>query len=225
MIVISGVSKGIGLGIANRLHTLGHEVLGISRTKTENQFRSLQLDVSDYDEIRKLSLELKKKKTFPKVLINAAGIASMNLALMNTPKKSREVVDINLLGTIYMCQNFAPIIARGGGGSIINFSSIAVSLGLSGEAVYAASKAGVETYTRILARELAEINIRANCIAPGPIHTELLRGVSETQINDIVKRQIIPRQFTIDDICDVVEVLIDKRFSSVSGEIIHIGGV
>jgi 3-oxoacyl-[acyl-carrier protein] reductase len=225
MILISGASRGIGLGIAQRLHGLDYEVMGISRSRLESPYKNFQVDISNHEEIRKFALYLKREKKYPKVLINAAGIASMNLALMTTPMKSRELLEVNLLGTINMCQVLAPLIARAGGGSIINFSSIAVSLGLSGEAVYTASKAGVEAYTRVLARELAGVNIRANCIAPGPISTDLLKGVTEIQIDDIVKRQIIPSQFTISDVCDVVEVLLDERFSSISGEVIHIGGV
>jgi len=225
MIVITGASRGIGLGIANRFNSLGFDVVGFARSRTDASFSTLQIDVTNHEEVHQAALDLKKAKTYPKVLINAAGIASMNLALMTPASKAREVLDTNLLGTLHMCQSFAPLIARSGGGSIINFSSIAVALGLSGESIYAASKAGVETYTRVLARELAGMNIRANCIAPGPIDTALLRGVSGQQIDSIVKQQILPIRFTVEDICDVIEVLVDKRFSSISGEVIHIGGV
>jgi len=225
MILVTGASRGIGFGIANRFNSLGFDVVGLARTRIDVAFPTFQVDVTNDEEVRRVALNFKKAKTFPAVVINVAGIASMNLALMTPGTKARAVVDTNLLGTMYVCQAFAPLIARAGGGSIINFSSIAVALGLSGESVYAASKAGVETYTRVLARELAGMNIRANCIAPGPIDTELLRGVSDTQIGEIVKQQILPTRFTVDDICDVTEALIDKRLSSISGEVLHIGGV
>lgn len=225
MILITGVSRGIGLGIAKRFSSLGFEVVGIARSSVDLAFPTLQLDVTDNEAVRQMALNFKKSNTFPKVLINAAGIASMNLALMTTASKAREIVHTNLLGTMHVCQAIAPLIARNGSGSIINFSSIAVALGLSGESIYAASKAGVETYTRVLARELAGMNIRANCIAPGPIDTDLLHGVSNDQISAIIKQQVLPTRFTVEDICDVTEVLIDERFSSISGEVIHIGGV
>jgi 3-oxoacyl-[acyl-carrier protein] reductase len=225
MILVTGASRGIGLGIASRFTSLGFDVVGLARTSVAAPFPTFEVDVTDDEQVRQVALDLRRAKTFPTVVINAAGIASMNLALMTPASKARAVVGTNLLGTMFVCQAFAPLIARAGGGSIINFSTIAVALGLSGESVYAASKAGVETYTRVLARELAGMNIRANCIAPGPIDTELLRGVSDSQIDAIVKQQILPTRFTVEDICDVAEALVDKRLSSISGEVFHIGGV
>jgi 3-oxoacyl-[acyl-carrier protein] reductase len=124
-----------------------------------------------------------------------------------------------------MCQAFAPLLIRAGGGSIVNFSTIAVALGLQGESAYAASKAGVETFSRTLARELAGHGITVNCVAPGPIATDLLKGVSQDQIDRITDRQIIQRQFTTADVCDVVEVLLDSRSKSLTGQVLHVGGV
>jgi 3-oxoacyl-[acyl-carrier protein] reductase len=110
-------------------------------------------------------------------------------------------------------------------GSIINFSSIAVSLGLSGEAVYAASKAGVENFSRTFAREMSGHGVRVNCISPGPIDTALLNGVTDVQIENIIQKQIIQKKFTPSDICDLSEFLISEKSSSLSGEILHVGGV
>jgi 3-oxoacyl-[acyl-carrier protein] reductase len=109
-------------------------------------------------------------------------------------------------------------------GSIINFSSIAVSLGLSGEAVYAASKAGVESFSRTFAREMSGHGVRINCISPGPIDTALLKGVSEAQIANVIKSQIIQKKFTTSDICDLSEFLLSDKSASLSGEVLHIGG-
>ena len=110
-------------------------------------------------------------------------------------------------------------------GSIINFSTIAVALGLKGESVYAASKAGVEGFSRAFAREMADFNIRVNCIAPGPIKTDLLKGVSEDQINAIISQQIIPKDFSPEDVCDLSEFLIGSQSSSLSGQVLNVGGV
>lgn len=112
-----------------------------------------------------------------------------------------------------------------GGGSVINFSTIAVSLGLKGESIYIASKAGVEGFTRSFAREMADFRINVNCIAPGPIDTGLLRGITSEQIKHVVSHQIIQRQFSVEDIFNVVELLLDPRSSALSGEIFNIGGV
>ncbi|MDC0074995.1 SDR family oxidoreductase, partial [Alphaproteobacteria bacterium] len=136
----------------------------------------------------------------------------------------REIINTNLLGTIYCCQLFAPLMIRKKNGKIINFSTIAVPLSLKGESIYAASKAGVEGFTKSFSREMADFNINVNCISPGPINTDLIKGVSDKKINKIILQQIIPKQFTPDDINNLVEILLDPRASSISGEIIHVGG-
>ena len=110
------------------------------------------------------------------------------------------------------------------GGIIINFSTIAVALGLKGESVYAASKAGVEVFSRSFAREMADFNVRVNCIAPGPINTDLLKGVTSAQINRIVAQQVITKQFLPSDVCDLVEMLLSKKSSSLSGQVFSVGG-
>jgi 3-oxoacyl-[acyl-carrier protein] reductase len=84
----------------------------------------------------------------------------MNLAVTTPPAIALNIIQVNLLGTIYCCQNFAPIMLRNKAGSIINFSTIAVTLGLKGESIYAASKAGIEGFTRSFAREMADFNLR-----------------------------------------------------------------
>ena len=126
----------------------------------------------------------------------------------------QRLIQTNLVGTIYCCQLFAPILLRQKQGSIINFSTIAVPLALKGESVYVASKAGVEAFSRTFAREMADFNVRVNCIAPGPIRTDLLRGISDAQIEKITSQQVMPRQFEKSDVCDLVELLIDSRSSS-----------
>jgi 3-oxoacyl-[acyl-carrier protein] reductase len=97
-------------------------------------------------------------------------------------------------------------------------------LGIQGEAAYAASKSAVETYSRILAKEVSGYNVRVNCVAPGPISTELLKGVSDEQILAIIANQVIPRKFDVEDVTDVVELLLDPRASSLSGQVISVGG-
>jgi 3-oxoacyl-[acyl-carrier protein] reductase len=116
-------------------------------------------------------------------------------------------------------------LVRNGGGSIINFSTIAAALHLEGESIYAATKAAVENYSKTFAKEISRFNVRVNCIAPGPIQTELLRGVSEEQINKIVKAQIITSRFEKEDVVDLVDLLLDSKAKSLTGQVFHIGGV
>ena len=72
---------------------------------------------------------------------------------------------------------------------------------------------------------MADFNVRVNCIAPGPIPTDLLKGVSDAQIEKITSRQVIPRQFNKSDVCDLVELLVDRRAGSLSGQVLNVGGV
>ena len=225
MIVVTGASKGIGRAICNRLIEKDFEILGLARNIDGIPFNVKICDVSSYDSVKNVASQLKKDRIKVTGLINAAGIASMNLALTTNENTSQKLINTNLLGTIYCCQLFAPLMLRNKFGSIINFSSIAVSLGLKGESIYAASKAGVEGFTRSFAREMADFNVKVNCISPGPIETGLLRGVTSDQINKVVAQQIIPRQFTPESVVDLVELLIDTRSDSLSGQILHVGGV
>ena len=158
-------------------------------------------------------------------LINCAGIASLNLAL-TTPKTSTEkIIKTNLIGTIFACQTFAPLLIRNNYGRIINFSSIAVHKALPGESIYSASKAGVESFSHILAKELAPFNITVNCIAPGPVRTKLLSGVSDTQIKNIVESQIIKRELNTFDIADIACMLLKPESSNITGQTIIPGGL
>lgn len=225
MIVVTGASRGIGRTICERLIEKDVAVLGLARNVGEIPFASMSCDVSSYESVKSVAQQLKKDGVKVLGLVNAAGIASMNLAVTTPPSVAQNLINTNLLGTIYCCQLIAPLMIRNKQGSIINFSTIAVALGLKGESIYAASKAGVEGFTRSFAREMADFNVRVNCLAPGPIDTNLLKGITAEQIERIVSRQIIPRQFTTNSVADLVELLIDTRSDSLSGHVLHIGGV
>lgn len=225
MIIVTGASRGIGRAIADRLTSVGQDVLGLSRSGSSELFELVSVDVTSEVALKQLSRTLRDRKEPVTALVNAAGVASMNLALTTPANRVRQVLETNLMGVILASQAFAPLLIRSGGGSIINFSTIAVHLALQGESAYIASKAGVEAFSRTLARELSQHNIRVNCIAPGPIDTDLLKGVSENQVSAILRHQIFPKKFSVDDVADVVELLLNNKASSLTGHVFHIGGV
>lgn len=225
MIVVTGASKGIGRAICEHLHERGHDVLGLARTVDTLPFSTVSCDVCDYEAIKNVAQTLRDKSRRVSGLINAAGIASMNLTLMTPPEVSEKLIKTNLLGTIFCCQLFAPLMIRHKQGVIINFSSIAVPLALKGEAIYAASKAGVEAFSRSFAREVAPLGVRVNCIAPGPIATDLVKGVGKEQLQAIIDQQLIPKQFTTADICNLSELLLDERATALTGQVFFVGGV
>ena len=225
MIIVTGASKGLGKAISERLIEKGEEVLALSRNIHEMTINAIECDVSDYASVKNASKEVKRMKKPVKAFINAAGVASMNMAVTTDVSTVQKLIQTNLVGTIYCCQLFAPIMLRQKQGSFINFSTIAVALALKGESVYAASKAGVESFSRTFAREMADFNVRVNCIAPGPIRTDLLRGITDAQIEKITSQQLIQRQFQKSDVCDLVELLLDEKATSLSGQVLNVGGV
>ena len=225
MIIVTGASRGIGFAICERLQKLNMQALGIARCVDNLPFPAVACDVTNYEALKKISKDIRVAGTKVTALINAAGVASMNLALTTPPEVTNKLINVNLLGTIFASQTFAPLMIREKSGHIINFSTIAVSLSLKGESVYSASKAGVESFTKTLARELWEFGITVNCVAPGPIDTDLIRGVSQSQISYLVSSQIIQKQLTTSDVADLIEILLDGRSKNITGHILHLGGV
>ena len=224
MIIVTGASRGLGRAVAERLISSGREVLSLSRTSEGAPGDSVTCDVSDYESVKAVAQSLRKEKREIEGLVNAAGIASMNLAVTTPPSMTQKLIQTNLSGTIHCCQLFAPLMIRKKAGSMINFSTIAVALGLKGESIYAASKAGVEGFSRAFAREMADFDIRVNCVAPGPIKTDLLKGVSDEQIDAIVAQQILPKLFLPDDVADLCEFLLGPQSQSLSGQVLKVGG-
>lgn len=226
MIVVTGASSGLGEAITKKLVQQGEKVIGIARSESPEATYSFKCDVGSHEDLMAIAREIRKSNTESSVkgLVNAAGVASMNLALFTPPEVSDRIMRTNFLGTLYACQAFSPLMIRQGHGRIINFSSIAVSLGLEGESIYAASKAAVETFTRILAKELSSFGINVNCVSPGPIDTPILKGVDKSKIKAIVNLQTLPKHFSKEEVADLVFTLLGENFASVSGQTISIGG-
>ena len=225
MLIVTGGSSGLGKDIAESLRSKGKEVLTISRSQVQEGNDHFSCDISDHAMLRSIYKSIKSSKKPVEGLINCAGIASMNLALTTPSEMSEKIVRINLLGTIYTNQVFAPLIIRNKKGRIINFSTIAVNLALPGESIYVASKAGVEAFSRVFANEMSPFNITVNCIAPGPIKTNLLKGIENEKISKLINRQIIKREMSSIDVINIVNLLLHKDSSNITGQIIHVGGV
>jgi 3-oxoacyl-[acyl-carrier protein] reductase len=181
-------------------------------------------DVSDHSSLTTVLQDLRRDRSVY-ALINAAGIAAMNLLLTTPSQTIKRIVETNLLGTIYASQVVSHALVRRGGGRIINFSSIAVAIGLQGESVYVASKAGVEGFTRSFAREMAPHGVTVNAIAPGPIDTDLIANVPSEKLEAITDRQIIPRKASVEDVWQIVRILLSPESAMLSGQVFHVGGV
>ena len=225
MIIVTGASSGIGKEICLSLIKRGKNVLGIARTELNEEFASVSCDVGDFYALKQIARQLRKDKKPVTGLVNAAGIASMNLATATDPVTTQAIIQTNLLGTIYSCQAFSPLIFRQKTGAIINFSTIAVHLGLKGEAIYVASKAGVEGFTRSFAREASDFGVSVNCIAPGPIDTKLIQNIPGNKITDIINQQIVQRKITMPELTATVDMLLTAETCTLTGQTINLGGI
>ena len=158
-------------------------------------------------------------------LVNCAGIASMNLFLTTPRQTIEQIFKVNSIGTMNMCAVVLPLMIRGHEGRIVNFSTIAVGWALEGEAAYIASKAAVEAFSRVLAKEVSAYNITVNILAPNPIATDLIAGVEKRKIQAIIQdRQTIKRMGEFQDILNVVRFYLDAQSSMISGQRLVLGG-
>ena len=224
-LVITGASRGIGRTLAERARDEGWRVIGLSRTDPALEgITHVACDVGDSASVAAAFAGLKQEAELYG-LINAAGVAAMNLLVTMPPDTIERILRINLLGTILCCRAMAPLLMRRREGRIVNFSSIAVPLAIKGEAVYAASKAGIESFSRGFSREMAEFGITVNSVAPGPVATGMIAGVPPRQIEEIVGRQAIARQAESGDVWDTIALLLDRRSAWLTGSVFAIGGV
>lgn len=232
VIFITGTRKGIGEELAKYYIRQHDHVIGCSRTMpewaddySEDVYMHCLADVSNEAEVRDIFSIIKNTYGCLDVLINNAGIASMNHALLTPMSSVHKVLDTNVAGTFLCCREAAKLMRKKNKGRIVNFSTVAVPLNLAGEAVYAASKSAIVSLTHVLAKEFADFGITVNAIGPVPIKTDLIRGVSEEKINALIDQQAIKRFGTFEDIENVMDFFLSERSDFVTGQVVYLGGV
>jgi len=228
VVVITGTRKGIGRALAEYYARHGCYVFGCSRSPFEAElpnYRHCCLDVSDEPSVKRMFSEIRRQEGRLDVLINNAGVASMNHSLLTPLAALNKIIETNFTGTFLFCREAARLMQLHKYGRIVNFASVAVPLKLEGEAVYAASKAAVICLTQILAREFADFGITVNAIGPAPIKTDLIGGVSREKLDALIERQAIRRYGEIRDVINVIDFFVHPASDFVTGQVVFLGGV
>lgn len=228
IMLITGTRKGIGKYLAEYYVLKGFQVIGCSRSKVDYELKNYQhfcLDVADEGKIKQMFAEIRKEYGKLDILINNAGIASMNHVLLTPLSTINKILNTNVIGTFLCCREAAKLMQKKKYGRIVNFATVATPLKLEGEAIYAASKAAVVSLTEILARELAEMGVTVNAVGPTPVKTDLIRSVPQEKIDALLNRQAIRRFGEFKDISNVIDFLIHPESDFVTGQVIYLGGV
>lgn len=227
-LVITGTRKGIGKELALEYLAGGWRVVGCSRGTSHidhENYHHFSLDVSDETAVVSMARTIKKDFGSVDALLNNAGIASMNHALLTPASTVNNILQTNVIGTFLFCREMAKLMRKAPFGRIVNFTTIAHPLNLEGEAIYAASKAAVESLTRILAKELANMTITVNAIGPTPIATDLIRGVPSEKMDALIQQQAIPRMGEIRDVKNALDFFLRHESDFITGQVIYLGGV
>ena len=227
-VVITGTRKGIGYSLAEHYLAQGWGVIGCSRGGTSIQhpnYKHYSLDVSDESAVINMARAVKRAHGSVDALLNNAGIASMNHCLLTPASTVNQVMQTNVVGTFLFCREFAKLMRTSEQPRIVNFTTVAHPLNLEGEAIYAASKAAVESLTRIMARELAELRITVNAVGPTPVQTDLVKGVPAEKMDALIARQAIPRYGKVEDVINAVDFFLRPSSDFITGQVLYLGGV
>ncbi len=234
--LVTGGSRGIGRGIALALAGAGAEVIvaarnlaGAEGTAAEivaagGRARGVSIDVSDDTSVTAGVKELLADYATIPFLVNNAGITRDNLLLRMKTDDWDAVLSTNLTGIYRTCRALVPAMMRARFGRIVNVSSVVASSGNPGQVNYTAAKAGIEGFTRSLAREVASRNITVNCVAPGFIETDMTRDLDDEVRNRLLDQVPLKRLGTAEDVASAVSFLLDDAASYVTGITLHVNG-
>ncbi len=234
--IVTGASRGIGAAVAQRLAQDGFAVaINYASSSAEADALVAQLtaggakaiavkaDVSKADEVRRMFETTEQQLGKVDVLINNAGVLKTVPLADTSDALYDQTFDINVRGTFNTLREAAT--RMNSGGRIVNFSSTTLALNMPGYAIYNATKAAVESFTHVFAKELRGRNIAVNAVAPGPIATSLfLDGKTEEQIQTFANMAPLQRLGQPDDIASVVSFLAGPDAGWVNGQILRANG-
>jgi NAD(P)-dependent dehydrogenase (short-subunit alcohol dehydrogenase family) len=224
-VLVTGGSKGIGLGVAQRLAAGGHKVAVTHYSSPAPAgLYAVKCDVSDPASVAEAASAAAEQNGPVEILVAAAGITRDGLLLRMPDRDWDDVIDTNLRGAWAASRAVVPGMARGRFGRLLFISSVVGMLGSPGQSSYAASKAGLIGLARSLAREYAGRGITSNVVAPGLVDTDMAAELSDAQREDIAGRTPLKRAATVDEVAAVVEFLVGDTASYVTGAVVPVDG-
>ena len=232
-VFITGSSRGIGLAIAHKFASLGANVVLNSRGEISEELLAefkpygvkilaISGDVSDFADAKRMVDQAIEELGSVDVLVNNAGITQDTLMLKMTEEDFEKVLKVNLTGAFNMTQSVLKPMIKAREGAIINMSSVVGLMGNIGQANYAASKAGLIGFTKSVAREVANRNVRVNAIAPGMIESDMTAVLSD-KVKDAMLAQIPMKQFgQAEQVAEVTAFLASQDY--LTGQVLAIDG-
>jgi len=234
--LVTGASRGIGKAIALQLGAQGFTVLGtatsaqgatnISEYLSSNQFagKGYCVDVASDESVATVITAIESEFGAPLILVNNAGITRDNLLMRMKPDEWTGVIDTNLGSMYRLCKACLRGMTKARWGRIINISSVVGSSGNAGQTNYSASKAGIEGFTRSLAKEIGSRGITVNAVAPGFIETDMTRDLPTKQAESLLSQIPLGRLGQPEEIASVVGFLASESGAYITGETVHVNG-
>jgi NAD(P)-dependent dehydrogenase (short-subunit alcohol dehydrogenase family) len=236
--IVTGGASGLGLATVKRFAQKGYTVamIDVSHENGKRQESMLRdegydvqfytADVTDQDQAKQVAEQIFNKNGSIDILVNAAGIIRRTSHVNVKDQELNMVLNVNLNGTVYMCQAVQPFMAQGGKGAIVNFASMLAHYGSKNLLSYAASKGGIVQITKCLAVDWAENNIRVNAVSPGYIETPLSSGATKDPVFNerILSRTPQRRYGKPEEVAAVIDFLCSVDASFVTGVVLPIDG-
>lgn len=225
VVLVTGGSKGIGRGIAQRLHAAGHRVAATYRSgDVPAGVLGVQCDITDSGQVDAAFTAVESELGPVEVLVANAGITKDTLLMRMSDEDWSAVIETNLTGAFRVAKRATRSMMRGRFGRMIFISSVVGQLGSAGQVNYAASKAGLVGLTRSLARELGSRGITANVVAPGFIDTDMTAVLSEDLVKKYTDQIPLGRLGAVDDIAATIEFLASDTAGYITGALIPVDG-
>ena len=235
--IITGAGRGIGRAIALRLASEGARIAIVSRTEKNSiavaeeinakhlgLAKPYAVDVADHASVQTLCAQILADFTRVDILVNNAGVTKDGLSMRMSPDDWDTVIETNLKGAFNFYQGVVRSMMKQRSGRIINIASVSGLMGNAGQANYAASKAGLIAFTKVIARELASRGITANSVAPGFISTDMTEVLSEQIKAEVVKQIPVGRFGEGEDIAAAVAFLASGEAKYITGQTLSVDG-